>query len=97
MQLNGNIDKSNTKEDFGKSFCNTGVCLRVSESKFIWKIIYSDRSCTMISVRQDGCNLKMTKMLFNWFCLSFFELYSTNAIVFRRPQICFSLYFVSNT
>jgi hypothetical protein len=35
MQLNGNIDKSNTKEDFGKSFCNTGVCLRVSESKFI--------------------------------------------------------------
>jgi hypothetical protein len=35
MQLNGNIDKSNTKEDFGKSFCITGVYLGVSESKFI--------------------------------------------------------------
>jgi hypothetical protein len=91
MQLNGNIDKSNTKEDFGKSFCNTGVCLRVSESKFIWKIMYNDRSCTMISVRQVGCDKNA------WFCLSIFELYSPNVILFRRPQICFSLYFVSNT
>jgi hypothetical protein len=39
----------------------------------------------------------VTKMLLNWFCLSIFELYSTNAILFRRPQICFSLCFVSNT